>query len=194
MEWAKSLATGIRPFVLTCAMVFACLLSAALIATPAQAQSQRSIDVRMAVFGDLNLTKVEDLDFGDIVETGGGTIVMSPFPNASCTVSGSLVHTGACQPAIFGGSGDDGQIVRIKKPPSARLTLVGPGADMDITDMTIDGSPELQLIQSTPGYSRYRINSVTGIFQFRVAGTLNVGANQAPGVYTGTFNITIQYD
>ncbi|WFL78388.1 DUF4402 domain-containing protein [Altererythrobacter arenosus] len=148
----------------------------------------------MAIFGDLNLTHLEDMDFGQIVETTGGTIVMSPFPNASCTVTGSVIHSGVCQPASFGGSGDNGKIVRIKKPPSARLTLTGPGADMEITNMTIDGSPELQLIQSTPGYSRYRIDSVTGIFEFRVAGTLNVGANQAPGLYTGTFEITIQYD
>jgi hypothetical protein len=27
----------------------------------------------------------------------------------------------------------------------------------------------------------------------RVGGRLNVGANQAPGVYTGSFNVTVNY-
>ena len=30
-------------------------------------------------------------------------------------------------------------------------------------------------------------------FAFRVGGTLNVAANQAEGLYTGTFDVDIQY-
>lgn len=195
VERADFIESGFRRFARMLALALACVVSVALFSSPVQAQSARSVEVRTAIFGDLSITHVEDMDFGDIIEDGsGGTIVMTPFPNASCTVSGTLIHTGACQPALFGGSGEDNAIVRIKKPPSATLTLTGPGNDMTVSDFQIDGSPELDLIQSTPGYSRYRINSATGIFEFRVSGTLNVGANQAPGIYTGTFEITIQYN
>ena len=166
----------------------------ALFSNAASAQSQTSMQVRTAIFGDLSVTKVSDMDFGDIAENGGGTIVMVPTPNPSCNVTGAIVHTGACQPAVFGGSGDFGRIVRIKKPPSATLTLTGPRADMEISAMTINGSPELTQIQQTPGYSRFIINSPSGIFTFRVGGTLTVGANQTPGTYTGTFQIDIQYN
>lgn len=151
--------------------------------------------MRMAIYKRLGLIKVEDLDFGSILETGtGGTVVMTPTPNASCAVTGSLTHYGECQPAVFGGAGTDGAIIRIKKPPGAKLKLVGPGVDMNVTDFTIDGSPELITLTSTPGYSRYRIDSPTGIFTFRVGATLNVNANQLPGLYTGNFIVVVDYN
>ena len=177
------------------ATLWLCVIFALAVANPAQAQSQTSIDVRLAIFGELTITKVSDMDFGNIAENGGGTIVMSALPATNCTASANIVHTGACQPAVFGGKGETGRIVRIKKPPSQRITLTGPAAaTMTIDDLVIDGSPPLSLIQQTPGYSRFRIDDPTGIFDFRVGGTLNVAAGQAPGVYTGTFTIDIQYN
>lgn len=176
------------------ASLWFCVFFAFPFASPAQAQSQRSADVRIAIFGDLSITKVADMDFGRIVETGGGTILMTATDSATCTETGNVVHSGVCQPAVFGGSGDTGRIVRIKKPPSETITITGPGADMTIDNLVIDGSPELTLIQQTPGYSRFRIDSADGIFDFRIGGTLNVGVAQTPGVYTGTFEVSIQYN
>ena len=43
------------------------------------------------------------------------------------------------------------------------------------------------------GNRRYQITSASGIFTLRVAGRLNVGANQRPGVYTGTFTVQVNY-
>ncbi|MFN2099019.1 DUF4402 domain-containing protein [Altererythrobacter sp. MF3-039] len=176
------------------ASIWFCAFFAALLPNPAFAQSQRSVDVRLAIFGELTITKVADMDFGNLVETGGGTVVMTATSSPSCSVTGSVLHSGACQPAEFGGKGETGRIVRIKKPPSSKITLTGPGADMEIVDLIIDGSPALSLIQQTSGYSRFRIDDPTGIFDFRLGGTLNVGATQTPGVYTGTFEVTIQYN
>ena len=163
-------------------------------ANPAQAQAQRSVDVRLAIFGELTITKVNDLDFGNIVAPVAGTVLMTATANPTCTASAGLVQSGVCQPAEFGGRGETGRIVRIKKPPSNKITLTGPGANMTITSLVLNGSPDLTLVQATSGYSRFRINSPTGIFEFRIGGTLNVGANQAPGVYTGTFQVDIQYN
>jgi len=159
-----------------------------------QAQSQRSADVHMEIFGGLSITKVADMDFGNIAGPLAGTVVMTATASPTCTASAGIVHSGACRPARFGGAGESGRIVRIKKPPSNQITLTGPGTAMTITNLVLDGSPGLTLVQATSGYSRFRIDDVNGIFDFRLGGTLNVGANQAPGVYTGTFDITIQYN
>jgi hypothetical protein len=35
--------------------------------------------------------------------------------------------------------------------------------------------------------------SSTGTDSFAVGGTLNIGATQIPGVYTGTFDVTVDY-
>ena len=64
---------------------------------------------------------------------------------------------------------------------------------MTVTDLTIDGGATLTPVNSNPNWERFLINTLDGTFIFRVAGTLNVNANQLPGVYTGTFDIRIDY-
>ncbi len=171
------------------ALLFACLPAA-----PARAQATETLDVRATLLGELTLVKSEDLDFGGIAGTVVGSIAMTATASPVCTASAGLVHSGDCQPATFVGKGQNGRIVRIKKPTADRIILTGPGADMTITGLVLDGSPELIAMQQTPGFSRFRINSATGFFTFRLGGRLNVGANQMGGLYTGTFNIDINYD
>jgi len=173
------------------ALLCSAFLAAAL--TPA-AQAQTVSDMRVSIVDDLSIVQVEDLDFGSIIGTAAGTVAMTASATPSCTPSAGLLHVQECQPAEFAGKGTDKQIVRIKKPTADKITLTGPGADMLITQLVLDGASELTLIKATPGYSRYKINSASGFFTFWLAGTLNVGANQTPGVYTGTFDIHINYD
>lgn len=192
---SRLVGTGAALLRLAYARIAAALLAATaamLVAAPANAQE--TSDVRLALIGDLSILKTKDLDFGNIIGTVAGTIVMTPTISSACTPSAGLIHGQMCQPAEFLGKGENGRIVRIKKPVSDKIVLTGPGAAMNITALTLDGSPELALVKATPGYSRFRITSANGIFAFRLAGTLNVGANQTPGEYSGTFNVDINYD
>ncbi len=141
----------------------------------------------------LTITKLADMDFGDIIGSSGGTIVMTPEALPTCTATGGLVQTAECQPAVFGGSGQFRQRVRVRRPIGNTITLTGPGTDMTVTDITINGAPSLTRVRSNPNWERFRINTLDGTFIFRVAGTLNVNPNQAPGIYTGTFDIRIDY-
>ena len=79
------------------------------------------------------------------------------------------------------------------RPIGRTITLTGPGADMTVTNITINGDPLLIPVQSNPNWERFRIADPQGIFLFRVGGTLNVNAGQLPGVYTGTFDIRLDY-
>ena len=84
--------------------------------------------------------------------------------------------------------------VRVRLPPQARMTVSnGAGSTMQVTDMDVSGSPDLIVLRETVRNFRLRIVHPTGIFYFRVGGTLNVGANQAVGTYTGTFDVDIFY-
>lgn len=143
---------------------------------------------------ELTLEKEGDLDFGTIAGSAAGTIQMAAAASPACTASSGLAQSGQCQPARFVGRGTTGQIIRIRKPAADRISLTGPGEDLTITNLLLNGSPELTAVQLTPGYSRFRINSASGIFAFRLSGELNVGANQSAGLYTGTFDIDIDYD
>jgi hypothetical protein len=171
-------------------------LSGAAFAMPMAASAQSNggtIDTRVGLIEPLTITKLSDLDFGDLVVTTGGTVVLTPTATASCTVTGGIIHSAECQPATFGGSGTPGQRVRVRRPVGRTITLEGPGADMTVTDITINGNPDLSPTQSNPNWERFTINSSDGTFIFRVGGTLNVNANQTPGIYTGTFDIRLDY-
>jgi hypothetical protein len=87
--------------------------------------------------------------------------------------------------------------VRFQIPTT--VTLTGPaGATMLVDTMTLGTQPGLTLLGGNGnglgnGNRRYSIDANSGIFTFRVAGRLNVGANQRAGVYTGSFPVTVQY-
>ncbi|MCB2088264.1 MAG: DUF4402 domain-containing protein [Sphingomonadaceae bacterium] len=171
---------------------------------PAQAQSVAT-PVQIVVLKPLSILKTEDMDFGDILETGAGAVVMTPSITPTCVEDNTnLIHSGNCQPAEFVGVGSPNQIMRIKKPAGGQILLTGPGTDMLIANIVIDGSPSLQLVVNGNGngnaggngngFVRYRIVSTDGYWEFRVGGTLNVPSGQTPGVYTGTFQIDVSYN
>ena len=178
----------------------------ALLALPAPAHAQTASDPaantddalsQAAILRSLYLTKLRDLDFGGIIATpAGGTVVLDPSGAAGCAANG-VIHVGdICQPADFGGGGESGRIIKIKLPQD--ITITGPGTDMLIDTLALDTSPDLQRVntngnQGNNGYVRYRIVSPTGVFRFRLGGRLNVNANQAPGEYTGEFEVQVDY-
>lgn len=188
--YSSSRIWGLASLLGACGALFAAFFPAG----PALAQATQTIEARVALLGELSLVKSEDLDFGSIAGTAAGTVAMTATASPTCTASAGLVHSGECQPATFMGKGQNGRVVRIKKPTADQIILTGPGANMTITNLVLNGNPELTSIQQTSGFSRFRINSTTGFFTFRLGGRLNIGANQRGGLYTGTFNIEINYD
>jgi len=171
----------------------ACALAFMGAPTMASAQDAETVDARVGIVEPLTITKLSDMDFGDIIPAAGGTIVLTPTISPTCSVTGAVIHSAECQPATFGGFGAAGQRVRVRRPIRRQIVLTGPGDNMIVTDITIDGDPDLTLVRSNPNWERYLIGSSDGTFVFRVGGTLTVNPNQAPGVYTGTFDIRLDY-
>ena len=180
---------------LRCALGAGSCLALALVAVPAAAQNSTAMTAKTEIVQPLSVVKQADLDFGKVAETGAGTVVLAPTETPTCTVTGGVAHYGICQPAVFEGYGQSGRTVRIKLPPSGTVTITNPGgATMQITNMVLDGSPELVSVGSGNGFRRYRIDSSDGLFDFRVGGTLNVAGGQAAGVYSATFSVEVAYE
>lgn len=175
------------------ALAAASLAMSAAATGTAQAQSTTSVDTQVGLIEPLTITRLSDMDFGNLVVTTGGTVVLTPTATPSCTTTGGIVHTAECQPAVFGGVGTAGQRVRVRRPIGRTITLTGPGDDMTVTNISINGDPDLTLVRSNPNWERFTIGSADGSFIFRVGGTLNVNPNQLPGIYTGTFDIRLDY-
>lgn len=149
-----------------------------------------------AILEPASLLKVQDMNFGRIAARSvAGTVVLNPATDA-CTTTNGLVHVGVCLPARFAGRGRRNLIARFTFPTSVNLTRVG-GGTMVLNNFTFDASGDLQLQINGNGNGagniRYLIVSTSGQFTLEMGGTLNVGANQQPGTYTGTFNVSVQY-
>lgn len=198
MHWGVSMPRGQIGLAIRAVCAVLALALSALLAPIAQAQVAAAQGASTAVIvTPLTLVKVQDLNFGRIAARPTAGTVTVDVNNGGCTVTGGLIHQGNCQFAEFAGMGTRRMRVRIQIPTTATLTGPG-GATMLVDTMALGTQPDLTFMGGNGnglgnGNRRYEINSPTGIFMFRVAGRLNVGANQAPGVYNGTFPVTVQY-
>ena len=133
----------------------------------------------------ISINKVTDLRFGKIIAASTAGQVAIQLDGTRTIVSGNvaLFNQGSDhQAASFKTIGSPGAAYHLVFPDDESVELTGPS---DSTPMTIEG-----FIHSATG----TLDASTGEETFNVGGTLNVGANQAPGQYTGTFTVTAAYN
>ena len=137
----------------------------------------------------LSLSNARGLDFGRFVAGSGGTVIVSPAGLRSRTGAVVLLTSPNAGQALFNasrisgigsGSGTDTTTaVSISLPANGSVWLTGSGG----------GTMAVNNFVSTP--------AATGSFQapmtLTVGATLTVAPNQAPGTYTGTFSVTVNY-
>lgn len=146
---------------------------------------------RAVVVKKLSFIKTADLDFGRIVPgTAAGTITIRP--DGSAVNAGGVRASGeGAHPATFAGYGSPNQLVVISLTRnSVQLRRAGGTETMRLETFVIGSTPQAQ-ISTSPLV--FRIASSTGMFAFPLGATLRVGARQAPGVYTGTFSLVLEY-
>ncbi len=166
------------------------------LALPAPVQAKEKVTVQAraeaVIVSQLSFFKVDDLVFGRIAAGNtAGTVVLSPSGVRTKT-GGVLLAAGLpAQPAAFAGKGSFNQQVSISVNATSRtLTRVG-GTETMTMDTFVIGSTPTAVLSTAP--LAFRIANTSGIFQFPVGATLRVGARQAPGTYTGTFSLTLNY-
>lgn len=145
----------------------------------------------IAVLRNLSFIKIDDLEFGNIIAgPAAGTVTISPF-GVRTTTGPITVVGGGFQQAQFGGRGATNQNLQISMTTNTVTLRRSTGPQTMIANAFIIGSTPTQPLTTTPRV--FRITSSTGVFQFGVGARLNVGANQAPGAYSGTFRVTLIY-
>ena len=174
----------VHPFTLSMCAIFASWASGAWAQNAAeQGRSQ------VGVVTPLSFIQTEELSFGQIIASNtAGTVTVAP--NGSRTRTGNITLLGAShQPAEFAGMGTFNQRVQVSLGSNS-IFLTGPGVRMRARTFVI-GSTPTAVLTTTP--TVFRIAGATGAFRFPVGATLEVGANQAPGIYRGTWTITLNY-
>jgi hypothetical protein len=170
---------------------FMMLVGAVFWASSAQAASQagtgKVVIVRPNVF-----INVQDLDFGSILPSGtAGTVTVPTTGPRTATGGATIIASSPFGPARFAGEGTGGERVLVNIiGNSATLTRVGGTQTMTVNNFVLGFSPSFT---AGAGPNTYFIASPTGIFNFPVGATLQVGANQAEGSYVGTFRVNLIY-
>ena len=144
------------------------------------AATTASADARAEILSTLTLAVRAGsvLDFGQIANNGGGTVVVAASGARTC--SALLVCVGASSPVTFDvtGTPDTGIVVTL---PTAPVTLTG------------FSTASTMSLGSFTSFFPTGNTLVGGGTSFQVGGTLNVGAAQAADVYNGSFSVSVEY-
>lgn len=154
----------------------------------AQRNATATANVSAKIVSGISLEKTRDLNFGPVVRTSaGGTATINATTGAMSYSGVSQGQNGGQQTASFTVTGEPSYLYTISLPHSATLSEQngnGHGqanghAQMTVTDFTYsDGAGTL---------------NESGTQSFTVGGTLQVGPNQDTGNYTGSFDVTVEY-
>ena len=157
-------------------------------ALPAHADTKTG-NAEITIVLPLSFVIDDNLDFGSVIPSNvAGVVTMAPTGNRTATNGIVMVGTGH-KPASFAGQGSNNQRVDVSLGSNSIL-ITGPGAPMRVRTFVIGSTPTAIL---TTTASRFRIAAANGVFNFPIGATLEVGANQAPGSYSGTWSITLNY-
>lgn len=150
-------------------------------AANAQNSASASFTVGARIVTPISIVKVTDMNFGDVVPSvAGGTVALSTAGVAAPT-GVNLGSAGAARTAAtFTVSGQAAYTYAITLPSSATIS--------DSASHTMSVGP---FISSPSGTGTL---SGTGTQTLALGATLTVGALQAPGTYTGSFNVTVTYN
>ena len=148
---------------------------AAFASTNAQAATQTA-DARVVILPAVQLAQTDALDFGVVASSGTAGTVVLPVGSNTRTCTAGVTCVGAASRGQFTVTGaENGYVVVISVPVSATLNF---GAN----------SMPVALTSSLTTFTS------TGVAQaFFVGGSLSVGASQAAGTYTGTYNVSANY-
>ena len=154
-------------------------IAAASLAGSAQAATTATGNATAEVLSSLTVTSTADLQFGQIAANTGGTVTVNADSTAGST--GTLISTGTRTPAAFNVVGS----------PNALVVVSLPTAPVNLTRTGGTETMALGAFNTNPA-GAFNLNS-TGNGQFQVGGTLTVNNAQVAGAYTGSFQVSVEY-
>jgi hypothetical protein len=161
----------------------AAIAAAVLIATPAAAVSPATQATATAkIFKPLTIQSVQNLDFGVIVLTSpsfsGEVVSISQAGSLTCGSNPGVLLTcsGAPQAAQYKLVGTNNATVTISSPG---FNMTGPGT--------------LVFTPNAPATVNLGPNGSTTGYTFGIGGSITLASTTPDGVYTGTFQVTADY-
>jgi len=130
------------------------------------------------VITPLTIAEGSGMDFGDVsVGTAGGTVILDTTGGRSVTGDAEAVTGGTEAAGVYNVTGLGTKAYSISFPASALIS--SGGNTMTVNTFTHDAG-------ATPALTG-------GLDSFNVGATLVIGPSQAPGAYSGTYSLTVNY-
>lgn len=131
---------------------------------------------------EMAIQNSQALSFGAFVAGSGGSVTVSTSGARSASGGVLLIPSSEGSAAQFTVSGDANATYTIQLPGNDFVKLAGPGVDMTINDFT-----------SSPSEAGGQLGT-GGSQTLSVGGALSTGSDQAPGDYSGSFSVTVNYN
>jgi hypothetical protein len=138
-----------------------------------------SANATASIVANISIAKVNDLQFGNIVAGVGATTVSLSTAGVR-SGDGNPVLGGTVTAASFTVTGDGTSTYAITLPTTTTLTRAAGAETMTVTGFGSNPSGTGILTAGTQN--------------LLVGATLNVGAGQVAGVYSGTFDVSVAYN
>jgi len=156
-------------------------LAAPAAAAPVPADKNAKATAR--IVKPLALYYVQDLSLGDVLLSGAGTwtgavVEISPTGTFKC-LNANVTCSGTTQPAKYRVTGTNNQTVTIT---AGNVTMTNAN----------DSTKTLLLSVQNPGTVLLGNSGNTGV-EFGLGGSIAVSSDTSDGVYSGTFNVTVDY-
>ncbi len=147
----------------------------------AYAQSTASADASARIVSPLQITKTADLKFGNVAAgPAAGTVDMAITDVRTATGGVTLISAGNVSNAAA---------FDIIGAPDATFTISLPS-----TILIASGANDMQVDNFVSSLGATSALDALGASALKVGATLNVAANQAVGLYTGSFDVTVAYN
>lgn len=147
---------------------------------PAANAADATADATAVILGDLTISNIEGLNFGNIAVNGAGTVTVSTAGVRTNTGDVLLVASTDVAAANFLVEGVPNATYAVTLPASATITS-------GTNSMVVNG------FASNPAGGAGTLSGA-GQQNLFVGATLNVNSAQVPGTYTGTFDVTVSYN
>jgi hypothetical protein len=158
-------------------------------AAPAHAATTSGSGTALVVT-PLSLVNIGQLHFGNIIAgPAPGTVTVNQNTGIRTSTGAVTLVGGPVSRAGFTGLTGGFGVVQVTIPGAVTLTRSG-GGSMTAT-LILSNLPGVVFINGPTNKVSFIGNNT--VFSFAVGGTLNVGANQLRGTYSGTFTATANY-
>lgn len=153
------------------------IVATGMVSNAAYAATEQA-DATVQVLAAVQLSAVTDLDFGVVAASAaGGTVTLNAAAAATPSSVGVIAISGGAPGSFQVTQATNGELIDLTVGNPAPLS--GPGPDIALSGLTLSNAS-----------ITFNSASLQTVY---VGGTISLNPNQPAGTYTGTFDVTAEY-